>query len=642
MSIRIYPWLLLALLFAPSCARKPATAGPPRIAIVRFENLSGNPGIDWMGRAFSEVISAELAGVPNLNVVDPGRIRGMDATLGVRSASAPGVSSEQSAARAAGATLIGYGSYWVRNGRLEAHLEMENGSHPRQVQLLAAAAPAGDLLSAATVLARQISDRAGRYATSNETAVMNYAQALESTDVSNLEARASNAIAADPDFGPPYLLLAQVKAPQNRTVALALLNGAVARPAMEPADRLRLEIGAARLGGDQAAVEQGLAKLAALEPNNVENWNTLAQTAYARHDFKQAMTAWQKVLALEPEDVNALNLLGYAAVNAGNFPVGVDALRRYAALRPQDPNALDSLGDIHLIAGHLKEAEDIYLQSVKKNPNFYGGADWFKASMARLMTGDVAGADALAGQFAVARSAAQDASVPFFNAEWLWISGRRKAGFAALEEFARSAENGGSRELASRAYSQLAVWSLILGERPAAEQLATKALTIAVPTSTAEAAVARFLVQPPVGAAEWQARAERLAPNPAQQDIRNTVLAYALLLSREFAPASEVLRRMYDSAGSTGSEGLPVLLAWSYLETGRPGDAAPLLQFNPVPPITGPGVFTALYFPRIFELRAQLAEKQGNAAAAQANRKIFSSLSGEAAAEASKSGATNR
>jgi len=248
--------------------------------------------------------------------------------------------------------------------------------------------------------------------------------------------------------------------------------------------------------------------------------------------------------------------------------------------------------------------------------------------VARLMTGDIAGADKLAGQFAAARSAAHDPSVPILNAEWLWMSGRRKAGYRALEQFARGAESGPSRELASRAYSQLAVWSLLAGDRPAAEQMSAKGAALPGPASGAEAAIVRFLAQPPAPAAEWEARAARLIPNPAQHATRDTVLAYALLLSGEFAPAAEVLRRLYDSGSEANNESLPVLLAWSYLETSREKDAAPLLQSNPVPPMTGPGFFTGFYFPRIFDLRARLAEKQGRPGEAAANGKLFAALAG--------------
>jgi Tfp pilus assembly protein PilF len=620
--------LLFLLLLEASCARPPA--GPQRFAILRFENLSQDAAVDWMGRAFPEIIGGELAAAPNIYTVSPARIRGTNHTLGTRPIGAPGVSAELTSALASGANRIGYGTYWISNGRLEARLTIQNAATLKDIEVLSASAPAGDLPGAAGALARQISKGAGAHGTANEQAWEDYAAALESPDAATAEAKAGQAIAADPDFGPAYRLLVEIKSQGDRAGALALADQALAREAIHPAGRARLEIEAAGLRDDGAAAQRWLAELAKLEPGDIETWQSLAQTAYIGHDYRAAVSAWQRVLAAEPADGNALNQLGYAAVYAGDFAAATAALRRYAALQPQDANPLDSLGDINLIAGHLQQAEGFYVQAAKKAPNFYGGSDWFKAAVARLMTGDIPGADKLAGQFADVRSAAHDPAVPVFNAEWQWISGRRKAGYAALEQFARSAEAGAPAELASRAYSQLTVWSLLLGDRAAAGQMSAKAAALAGPSSQPEAAMVRFLAQPPVPFPEWQARAERLAPHPAQHAIRDSMLAYALLLSREYAPAAEVLRRLYDAGNDAGNEGLPVLLAWSCLETGRDKEAAPLLAFNAVPPVTGPGLFTSFYFPRIFELRARLEEKPGRTDGAGANARLFTVLSGNA------------
>ena len=52
---------ILAALAAASCSRK-SPAETERLAILRFENLSPGAAPDWMGRAFAEVITAELSG----------------------------------------------------------------------------------------------------------------------------------------------------------------------------------------------------------------------------------------------------------------------------------------------------------------------------------------------------------------------------------------------------------------------------------------------------------------------------------------------------------------------------------------------------------------------------------------------------
>jgi tetratricopeptide (TPR) repeat protein len=579
-----------------------------------------------MGRAFSEVIGAELGPVPNLNSIGPARIMATDRALGSRPAAAPGVSTEEDAALAAGAAQVGYGTYHVAGGRLRASLRIQNAATLKDVRLISADVAAADFLGAAKSLAKQISEQAGNYSTSNEEAVQAFATALDAGDPASMEANATRAIAADPNFGPAYRLLAKVKG-RDRDAALAVLDRGLAQSGISPAERARLEIDAASLRGDAAALEHGASDLTKAEPGDLDAWKVLAQSAFGRHDYRQAQNAYQKVLAIQPDDTNSLNQYAYSAAYNRDLAAATSELHRYQSLRPNDANALDSLGDVHLILGRLKEAEDFYLQVVKKDSNFLGGVDWWKAAMARLMTGDVPGADRLMERFVAARSAAHDPMAATINPSWQWLSGRRKSAAAAMNRLAGESNGQVSSQVTLRALSQLAIWSLLEGNRAEAERTAARALAASGRAPNLDVVIAQFLSQPAATPAEWQARADRLVPNPAERNLRDSIVAYALLVSHEYGAAADVLRRLYDGEAAASSEAIPVLLAWCYLETGRVAEAAPLLEFNPVPSTTGPNVFTAFYFPRLYELRAQVAEKQGKADAASANRKLFDLLS---------------
>jgi Tfp pilus assembly protein PilF len=617
----------LALLLA-GCTRQPPAPHVERIAILRFENLGAGVSGDWMGRAFSEVITAELAGAPGVYAIPSSRLHGPDRVLGPRPVSAPGISAERSLALASGATRLGYGEYSVRGGRLSARLTIEDSRTGKTVKLVSAAA--GDVFAVANGLARQVSSRLAPYGTKSVPALEAYMAAQESATADATEENLDRAIAADPDFGPPYRLLAQLKAQrQDRAAAGALLGQALARAgAMPPAERARLDLEAASLHGDSAARHSALVKLVALEPNDPAAWSSLAESCMNRRQYAQAVQAYRKVLEAEPEDGNALNRLGYAAAYAGSFDSALEALRRYQALRPADANPLDSQGDINLLAGRFRQAESFYLQAAKKDPDSLGGGDLWKAAMARLMSGDVAGADTLAQQYIQAREAAKDPLTGYRQAEWSWVAGRRKAACQRLETFARGAGNGPLREFASRAYSQLAVWSLVLGDRAAASQLAQKGALLAGPPSAGAAMVARFLAEPPASSPEWSVRVERLFPNASQESLKDFALAYALLLGGQFQPASLLLKELYDGAHPEADPSLPVMLAWTYLETGRANDAAPLLRLNPIPSTNGVSLFAPFSFPRIYYLRGLLAEKQGKPDEARANYQLFRQLSG--------------
>ena len=622
MSCRFRWFLALAALLLAGCTRHPPAPRIERIAILRFENFGAAVSDDWMGRAFSEVITGELAGAPGVYAIPSNRLHGLDRVFGPRPISLPGISAERTLAFASGATRLGYGEYSVRGGRLSARLTMEDARTGKMVQVFTAAA--GDVLGAASELARQVSARVAPYGTNSVPALKAYMAAKESDTSVAIAQNLEQAIAADPDFGPPYRLLAQWKAQQqDRAGAAALLGRALAHAGtMPPAERARLELEAANLHGDSAARKSALTRLVALEPNDPVAWNSLAEFCMSRREYQQAVQAYRKLLQAEPEDAGALNQLGYAAAYAGSPDTGLEALR------PEEANPLDSQGDVSLLAGRLPQAESLYLQAAKKDPSFENGGDLWKAAMARLMSGDVAGADTLAQQYIEAREAAKDPVAEYRQAEWSWISGRRKSACQRLETFARGAENGPLREIASRAYSQLAVWRLVMGDRTAAAQLAQKGVLLAGPSSAGAAMVARFLTELPASAPEWSVRAERFFPNASEDSLKDLALAYALLLGQQFQPASLLLKQLYDGANPSADQGLPVLLAWTCLETGRANDAAPLLRFNPLPSSSGASMFAPFYFPRIYYMRGLLAEQQGKPGEARANYQLFRQLSG--------------
>jgi Flp pilus assembly protein TadD len=438
------------------------------------------------------------------------------------------------------------------------------------------------------------------------------------------------AIAADPNFGPTYRQLAQFKAQQrDGGGARDLLEQALARGNRIPnSERALIQLESANLRNDTAARLEALTALAKADPYDPETWHELGAASMAAHRYPQAVEAYRKAVGIEPDNADFWNQFGYAAAYAGDAATATSALERYRKLLPETPNPVDSLGDVNLISGRLSEAEEYYRQCARKNPEFYAGLDFLKAAMAHLMTGDVSGADALAQQYFDARAAAKDPLVEYRKAQWAWISGRRKAACRQMEQLAGASEAGPSRNIAAHAYGELAMWTLMLGNRESASQLAQKAAALATPASAIQATLARFLSQPPAPVAEWQARAMVLVPDRAQSAIGNLALADALLFAKQYSAALPMLQTMYDGGNPTADEGLPVLLAWADVETGHTPEAAALLRSNPPLREVGLTWSTPLYFPRIFYLRAVVAEKQGKPEEARENWRIFRALSG--------------
>jgi tetratricopeptide (TPR) repeat protein len=644
--------LAIIALAGVSCSR-PATPAPQRLAVLRFENVGADSSLDWMGRAFSEIVTAELAGVPALYAIPSSRLHSLDPVLGPRPISTPGISAERTLALASGANRIGYGQFSVRSGRIDARLAIEDPETGKTIQQLSASAGSTGVIEAASALAKRIAAGAGNYGTKNPQALRAYIAGLEGPNAAQMAGSLNDAIAADPNFAAPYLLLAQLKSEtRDQPGAISLLEQALASHSITGLARARMELEAANLRGDAPGRSSALAAILRMDPSDPVVWRAAAEAAMDNHQFRAAVEDYQKALQIEPQDVGALNALGYAAAYAGELAIATQALHSYAKLRPSDANALDSEGDVNLIQGNLREAEGFYLQAEKKDPNFLAGEEIFKAAMARLMTGDIPGANALEKQYMFARWSkpvtapppAPDGAMPkqrvevrvpvkdpladYQKAEWSWVSGQRKAAYRDMEALARSVEAGASKSVAARAYAQLAFWSLALGDRAAAADMAQKSTVLADPETAGMASLARFVAQPSASATQWSERAARQFPQNAQEIAKNLTLAYALLFDKQFKAAASLLEQAYRYRSPTSDNGLPLLLAWSYLEDGRTNDAAPLLEWNPVPPRAGSNPLECLYFPRIFYLRGLAAERLKKTAEASQNYRLFLRLCG--------------
>ena len=107
--------VLFPIALAEFSCQKKAAGPPPRYAVVRFENLSGDPSLDWAGRAASEILPVSLAGAMDGPVLNAEALKRLAPALGARPAAAPGISSERAEALLAGATRI-FSGYVERAG----------------------------------------------------------------------------------------------------------------------------------------------------------------------------------------------------------------------------------------------------------------------------------------------------------------------------------------------------------------------------------------------------------------------------------------------------------------------------------------------------------------------------------------------
>jgi tetratricopeptide (TPR) repeat protein len=377
--------------------------------------------------------------------------------------------------------------------------------------------------------------------------------------------------------------------------------------------RAELEVLASAATNDAARRREALFRLSRLTPADADALRQLAQMDSGNQRYDSAAQFYQHAVELDPSDVVAWNQLGYTEALRRNLDGARTALEEYQRLAPKDPNASDSLGDVHFHLGAFREAEKYYLEAYRKDPKFAGGLDLYKAARARLMTGDVAGADENFRRYLDDRTAAQDSMAPFLRAQWVYLTGRKDAGREQMLKLASPAAGG----LLSLVAAQLSAWSAQAGARQDAAQWAGKA------AGAASTPAGRVL------AAQCLVLAGQDVPRGVLTDeAEKRTSAIALLLARRFGEAVAPLQELAARGSPMAPDRTGVWLAWALVETGKPTEAAPLLATYGTPPAGFEDVFAGLGFPRLFQLRAAVLEQQGRRQEAAEMRGIHQKLGG--------------
>lgn len=510
------------------------------MAVLPFENLSGDARLGWAGRAFAEVVRAQILGSPQAQPSYVPRLRD-----------------------AAGADAFLHGYFYLSGGRLKVEAVLEDARTNRTLKAASAVGRPGDLLPLAAAIARQLDSAARPYSTRSEAALRAYAEAVNAPDPDAAAAAFSRAVEIDPAYGAAYVAWAQRMASLGRSPAVqTALAAAQARQALLPAiERAQLQVIASALARDAAAERSALLALARATPADAAVYRALAALDLRAHACPAAVGWYQRALAADSDNIALLNDTGYAQACARDLESAVRTLSRYRELRPEDANPVDSLGDVYFYFGRFTEAASYYAQAHAKDPSFLFGSELYKVAWAHLMAGDLARADEAFRKYVEARQAARDLAVPYRQAQWEYVTGRRPQAVAGMEALARAPQP----PLAALAARELALWK---GD-------------------------------------------PKVCPE------------CALLLAGKFQEAVAPLQNRYARTSPTSPEWSGVALAWALSETGRWAEASGLLASNPIPDPRRDDPFLIFGFPRIFHLRAEALARQGRREDAQANARLF-------------------
>ncbi len=581
--------VFLSLAWSWSCARKDNRA-LERLAILPLENLSSDFTLDWVGRAAAAALIYDLAGSPNIYAQT---VESLTATDAIRP------------------SRIMQGYFFARNGQLAFRIVITDSRKATTASSFALDGPLPEgALPLINRIAKWLSPTARNFGSSNSTAFRYYGEALSARDRAETVQRFESAFTADSGFAAAYMASARILLEGgDREQARRMLKAAESAH-LDPIDHARLEYLTATSSGDLGARVQALQTLARITPADWQVFRELADLQFAQRNFADAVRNYEIVARLDPENAQAWNQLGYAHAFAKDLAGARRALEHYRQLLPPaEVNPFDSLGEVSFHLGDFEAAAKYFLQAQEKNPSEFGGTELVKAAQARLMLGDLQQADALFQRFIGLIQHSQPALIGYQQAQWEFLTGRRKQAMSRIEKATPSTDG----DLRSMGLCQLSIWKLETGDPKAAAALATQAEASArSPGMRGLSATCRLLASPPQGSS-----GSLLAD------------AFILLFEKKFSEAGPLLENLFRQTNPTADGQIRTLLAWVQVETGHLPEAGRLLDPIPIPLSSGEQLFAALIFPRYLYLRGAVLEKEGKRADAKRSYELFLKYAGD-------------
>jgi len=361
----------------------------PSIAVLPFDNLSGDPTQEYLGDGLTDELIATLSRVPDLFVIarnstftykgKPVIVQEVSETLGVRYVLEGSVKKAGNRIRIT-AQLI---------DALSGHHLWAN-QYDRSLDDLFAVQ---DEITKKIITAMQVRLTEGERArtaakgTQNLEAYLKYMQANESIYLSNREAMtiarqlAEEAIALDPEYAMPYVALAHINIrnfwydkgkSQKRYLAEAteLLQKAIALDDSNAEAYSALGFVYIVSNQNEKALVQA-ERAVRLDPNSSTAHYGLGKVLAFDFRHEKAIAAYKKAIRLDPMPPNSYFWsIGLSYAGIGNYAEGIAWCQKAIQQEPDSLPARIMMTGIYSLAGQEKRAQEQALEVLRINPDF--------------------------------------------------------------------------------------------------------------------------------------------------------------------------------------------------------------------------------------------------------------------------------
>jgi serine/threonine protein kinase/predicted Zn-dependent protease len=168
-------------------------------------------------------------------------------------------------------------------------------------------------------------------------------------------------------------------------------------------------------------------------PKEKRAFYSLAIYHMSMRQYPQAIEQFDKVLQLDPDYGLAINNLAYAYVHTGVYHRAIELFKRYASVSPGDANPFDSMAETYLKMGLLDESIARYKEALEVKPDF--GIEWKIAYLCALREEYVEAADVIDRWDPVAQASGKGAECLMWKGFYHFWLGRMRE---ALSDFGRA------------------------------------------------------------------------------------------------------------------------------------------------------------------------------------------------------------
>ena len=352
-----------------------ATTPAPKkyLAVLRFQDLSGDPNGQLVVDGFGETLTARLAHFATLQVMRP-------------PVADPGTDPRKTA-KELGANLVLTGSMMRNGDRIRVTYTVLDPASGREWRDLVEGNVSnlfGIQDDVADSVARnlQLGEATVRVALDPAVSQRKYLEALghlrRYDQVESLDA----AIAILEDLGDsPSVQAALARAylykyQDSREPALAAQAGKAAEAALQ-ADPQSLDVNITlgelrRQTGRYKEAIDAFVRVLSQQPNNADAVLGLAESYKAAGDFKNAEAQYQRAIALQPNYWGGYNKLGAFYYVQSRYQDAIPQFEKVIALVPDNERGYNNLGGTFLRLGRYDDAVRVFQQSIQRKPSAHG------------------------------------------------------------------------------------------------------------------------------------------------------------------------------------------------------------------------------------------------------------------------------